>query len=280
MARLDGRVAFITGIARGQGRSHALKLAQEGADIVGIDICNPVAFASVGYGLATVEDLAETSRSVQQIGRRIVTSQGDVRCYEDLQQAVGAGVDAFGHIDIVCVNAGIASTALAWELTEIQWREMIDVNLTGAWLTVKAVVPEMIAAGRGGSIIFTNSIAGTVGRQRMGHYVAAKHGLIGLMRTLANELGPYGIRVNSISPGNVDTDMIRNSGAQALYVAEGEVASAAKFAATIASFNAIPVSWVEVSDVSNAVLWLASDESRYITGAVLPVDAGASIKSP
>lgn len=278
MGRVSGKAAFITGIARGQGRSHALKLAQEGAQIIGIDLCRQL--HSVGYSLATARDLKETVELVEQMGGRIVASQGDVRRGVDLEAAVESGIRAFGNIDIVCINAGIASTGFSWEITEVQWREMIDVNLTGAWLTVRAVIPSMIAAGRGGSIIFTNSIAGTVGRQKMAHYVAAKHGLLGLMRTLANELAQYRIRVNSVSPTNVDTDMIRNSGAYSLYSADGETPTAEGFARAVTRLNAIPVPWVAASDVSNAVLWLASDESQYVTGAVIPVDAGAAIKSP
>lgn len=279
MGRVEGQVALITGAARGQGRSHATALAKEGAHIIAFDICEQLAW--VQYPMATVDDLNTTSELVRRAGRRALAIRGDVRSLPDLADAVRAGMAEFGRIDIVSVNAGIGSTGRAWELTEEQWRTMIDVNLTGAWLTVRAVVPSMIAGGRGGSIIFTNSIAGLVGRQHMAHYVAAKHGLVGLMRTLANELAPYRIRVNSIHPTNVNTKMIDNPAARSLYASAdaGPQEAAEQFAAAAAALNAIPVPWVECSDVSNAVLWLASAESRYVTGAILPIDAGASIKS-
>lgn len=277
MGRVERLVAFITGAARGQGRSHAVTLAAEGADIVAFDICRPL--PSVAYALATEEDLDTTCALVRERGRRALAFRGDVRSMTDLIGAVEGALHELGRIDVICANAGIGSLGRAWELEVEQWQEMIDVNLTGAWLTVRAAVPAMIAAGRGGSIIFTNSIAGLVGRQNMAHYVAAKHGLVGLMRTLANELAPYRIRVNSIHPTNVDTDMIRNEAAQSLYATDSGDA-ATEFAAAATALNAIPVPWIEPSDVSSAVLWLASDESRYVTGAILPVDAGASIKSP
>ena len=230
--------------------------------------------------MATHEDLAYTVSLVEHTGRRIYAARGDVRSYADLSEAVHMGMELFGQIDIVCANAGIASTGLAWKLTEEQWREMIDVNLTGSWLTAKAAIPAMIESGQGGSIIFISSVAGLIGRQHMAHYVAAKHGLVGLMRTLANELAEYRIRVNSIHPTNVNTDMIRNPAAHDLYAPPGVHGTPQQFIEAITDLNAFPIPWVESSDVSNAVLWLASEESRYVTGTVVPVDAGASVKSP
>ncbi|WP_281181825.1 mycofactocin-coupled SDR family oxidoreductase [Actinomadura macra] len=274
---MDGKVVFITGAARGQGRSHAVRLSAEGAKIVGVDICEEV--GTTHYTLATSEDLQETRRLVEAQGGEMVARSADVRLLPQLKAAVEAALESFGHIDVVLVNAGIGSLGLSWELSERQWRDMIDVNLTGAWLTVVAVVPHMIEAGRGGSIIFTNSVAGLLGRPNMSHYAASKHGLVGLMRSLANELAPHHIRVNSVHPGNVDTDMVQNETGRRLLLPDVENPTREQFAAEAAKLNAIPVPWVDSADVSSAVLWLASDESRFITGATVPVDAGAAVKA-
>ncbi len=277
MGRMDGKVVFITGAARGQGRSHAVRLSAEGAKIVGVDICQEV--GTTHYTLATSEDLAETKRLVEAQGGEMVARSADVRVLPQLEAAVEAALDSFGHIDVLLVNAGIGSLGLSWELSERQWRDMIDVNLTGAWLTVRAAVPHMIEADRGGSIIFTNSVAGLLGRTNMSHYAASKHGLVGLMRSLANELAPYRIRVNSVHPGNVDTDMVQNDTGRRLLLPDVANPTREQFAAEAAKLNAIPVPWVDSVDVSHAVLWLASDESRFVTGATLPVDAGAAVKA-
>lgn len=277
MGRVEGKVALITGAARGQGRSHAIRLAQEGAHIIASDICEEI--GSTHYSLATSKDLEETRRLVEKEGGRILTVGADVRELDQVEALVAAGLEEFGHIDVVCANAGIGSLGRSWELTEKQWRDMIDVNLTGAWHTIRAAVPHMIAADRGGSIIFTNSVAGTLGRPNMSHYAASKHGLVGLMRSLANELAPYFIRVNSIHPGNVDTDMVQNVTGRRLLLPDVENPSREEFAAAATELSVIPVPWVESVDISNAVLWLASDEARYVTGATLPVDAGAAIKA-
>ncbi|MFF8288915.1 mycofactocin-coupled SDR family oxidoreductase [Streptomyces sp. NPDC016309] len=277
MGRVEGKVALITGAARGQGRSHAIRLAQEGAHIIASDICEEI--GSTHYSLATSKDLEETRRLVEKEGGRILTFGADVRELDQVEALVAAGLEEFGHIDVVCANAGIGSLGRSWELTEKQWRDMIDVNLTGAWHTIRAAVPHMIAADRGGSIIFTNSVAGTLGRPNMSHYAASKHGLVGLMRSLANELAPYFIRVNSIHPGNVDTDMVQNVTGRRLLLPDVENPSREEFAAAATELSVIPVPWVESVDISNAVLWLASDEARYVTGATLPVDAGAAIKA-
>jgi (+)-trans-carveol dehydrogenase len=229
--------------------------------------------------LATSEDLTETKRLVEEQSGEMVARSADVRVLSQLEAAVEAALESFGHIDVLLVNAGIGSLGLSWELSERQWRDMIDVNLTGAWLTVRAAAPHMIKAERGGSIIFTNSVAGLLGRTNMSHYAASKHGLVGLMRSLANELAPYHIRVNSVHPGNVDTDMVQNETGRRLLLPDVENPTQEQFAAAAAELNAIPVPWVESVDVSNAVLWLASDESRFVTGATLPVDAGAAVKA-
>ena len=277
MGRMEGKVALITGAARGQGRSHAIRLAQEGARIIASDICQEV--GSTHYPLATSEDLEETRRLVENEGGKILTVGADVRVLSQVEAAVAAGLEAFGHIDVVCANAGIGSLGPAWELSEKQWHDMVDVNLTGAWNTVRPAIPHMIEAGRGGSIIFTNSVAGTLGRPNMAHYAASKHGLVGLMRSLANELAPYFIRVNSIHPGNVDTDMVQNLTGRRLLLPDVENPSREEFAAAAAKLSLMPIPWVDSIDVSNAVLWLASDEARYVTGVTLAVDAGAAVKA-
>lgn len=277
MGRVEGKVVFITGAARGQGRSHAVRLAEEGAHIVASDICEEV--GSTHYTLATSDDLKETAGLVEARGGQILTCSADVREPAQLEAVVAEALGRFGHIDVVCANAGIGSLGRAWELSDKQWHDMIDINLTGAWNTVRAVIPHMIEAGRGGSLIFTNSVAGFLGRPHMAHYAASKHGLVGLMRSLANELAPHYIRVNSIHPGNVDTDMVQNVTGRRLLLPDVADPSREEFAEAAAKLSVIPVPWVESVDVSNAVLWLASDEARYVTGATLPVDAGASIKA-
>ncbi|MET0197195.1 MAG: mycofactocin-coupled SDR family oxidoreductase, partial [Rhodococcus fascians] len=209
MGKLDGKVAFITGAARGQGRSHALKLAQEGADIIAIDICEQV--GSVGYPLATEEDLAETVRQVEALDRRIVASKADVRDTAQVTKAVDDGVAELGRLDIVLANAGIATFAPLEDLTDDVWDEMIAINLTGVFKTVRAAVPHLKAGGNGGAIVLTSSTAGIKGLANLAHYVAAKHGVVGLVKTFANELAPFDIRVNSVHPTSVNTDMIHNS---------------------------------------------------------------------
>jgi SDR family mycofactocin-dependent oxidoreductase len=276
--RLEGKVAFITGAARGQGRSHALKFASEGADIIAIDICENIDTVTPFYPLATEEELAETVRQVEALGRRIIATKTDVRDLAAVQDAVDKGVAALGRIDVVVANAGIATYGKAWELTHEQWQDMIDVNLTGVFHTAKAAIPALIDAGNGGSIIFTSSIGGLKGIQHVAHYVSAKHGIVGLMRTLANELGPYQIRVNTVHPTNVDTIMIQNPGTYAMFSPDDPEPTREKAMPGFMSLNTLPVPWVEAEDISNAILFLASDEARFITGVALPVDAGAFVK--
>jgi (+)-trans-carveol dehydrogenase/(-)-trans-carveol dehydrogenase len=276
MGRVDSKVAFITGAARGQGRAFAVRLAEEGADIVAFDICGPV--ATCNYEGATAEDMAETVRLVEKHDRRIVSHRGDVRSQADLDAAVAAGVSQFGHIDIVCANAGISSFAPLHEFTEEQWQTMIDVNLSGAWRALKATAPSMIEAGRGGSIIFTSSVAGMKAYMHCGHYVAAKHGMIGLMRTAANELAAHSIRVNAVLPTSVNTKMFVNDATMALFRPDLENPTLEDAAAAAATLNALPIACVEPEDTAAAVLFLASDDARYITGVALPVDAGALIR--
>jgi (+)-trans-carveol dehydrogenase len=273
--RVAGKVAFITGAARGQGRSHAIRLAQEGADIIAVDVCEDV--DTVPYHGATQEDLAETVKAVEALDRRIVASKADVRDYASLKSALDDGVAQLGKLDIVSANAGIFSTAPTAELTEEEWGQMIDINLSGVWRTCKAAIPHLIA-NNGGSIIITSSGAGLKGFPNFAHYVSAKHGVVGLMRTLALELAPNSIRVNSIHPTNVNTDMIQNDAMYRLFVPGSDHPTREEFAAVSQSMQALPIPWVEPVDISNALLFLASDEGRYITGVTFPVDAGITQK--
>jgi SDR family mycofactocin-dependent oxidoreductase len=277
MGRLDGKVAFVTGAARGQGRSHALRMAQEGADIIAVDIASQM--STVPYDMSTPDDLAETVRQIEALDRRIVATQADVREYGALKAAVDDGVAQLGKLDIVAANAGIFSFGLMEDLTDEEWDQLIGVNLTGVWHTAKAAIPHLRANG-GGSMILTSSTAGLMAIPNIGHYVAAKHGVVGLMRTLALELAPDWIRVNSVHPTSVNTDMIHNPAAYELFASDLPVEQRTKevLGARFQTLNALPIPWVEPVDISNAVLWLASDESRYVTGVTLPVDAGSLIK--
>jgi SDR family mycofactocin-dependent oxidoreductase len=274
VGRVSGKVAFITGAARGQGRAHAIRLAEEGADIVAVDACAPI--TTVPYDLPTPDDLAETAKLVEEHDRRVLTRQLDVRDLAGLDGMVADAVAEFGHIDIVVANAGIAAFGPSWELTEEQWEEMIAVNLTGVWKTTKAVIPTMIEAGRGGSIILTSSMAGLWPFAGLGHYVAAKHGVTGLMRTLAVELAPYDIRVNSVHPTIVHTDMVHNPATYSLFLPHLENPTREEATDAFHFMHALNVSGCEPYDISNLVLFLACDESRRITGTTQVIDAGAN----
>jgi (+)-trans-carveol dehydrogenase len=266
--RVEGKVAFVTGAARGQGRSHAVRLAEEGADVIAIDVCAPL--ETVIYPHATQEDLDETVRQVEALGRRIVARQVDVRDAAALEQALRDGVAELGHLDIVLPNAGTAA-----ELSEAAWREMIDINLTGVWQTCKAAIPYLIESGRGSSIVITSSMAGLKGYGNVSHYAAAKHGVVGLARSLAIELAPYWIRVNCVNPTTVDSPMVMNEPLYALFAPEVENATRHDFDVRSRQMHLLDIPWVESIDVSNAILFLVSDEARYITGLTLPVDGGA-----
>jgi (+)-trans-carveol dehydrogenase len=274
--RVEGKVAFVTGAARGQGRSHAVRLAEEGADIIAVDICDQI--ATVPVTLGTSEELDETACLVKDMGRRIVAARADVRDQARLDEVLAAAVAELGRLDIVVANAGIYSHGLLADLSEEAWQDMIDVNLTGVWHTCKAAIPHLLAGGRGGSVILTSSSVGIRAVPNLGHYAAAKHGVVGLMRTLALELGPYSIRVNSIHPGCVDTVMINNPSLYSMLMPDVEQPTRAMAAEVFQSLNALPEPWAEPRDISHTVLFLASDEARYVTGAALPVDAGVIIK--
>ncbi|BBZ09945.1 mycofactocin-coupled SDR family oxidoreductase [Mycobacterium branderi] len=276
--RVEGKVAFITGAARGQGRSHAVRLAQEGADIIAVDICKPISSSSE-IPPSTPDDLAETADLVKGLDRRVVTAEVDVRDYDALKAAVDSGVEQLGRLDIICANAGIGNGGQTLHKTsEDDWCDMIDVNLSGVWKTVKAGVPQMISQGQGGSIILTSSVGGLKAYPHTGHYIAAKHGVVGLMRTFAVELGQHFIRVNSVHPTNVNTPMFMNEGTMKLFRPDLENPGADDLKVAAQFMHVLPVGWVEPADISNAVLFLASDESRYITGLPVTVDAGSMLK--
>ncbi|MBY0441150.1 MAG: mycofactocin-coupled SDR family oxidoreductase [Mycobacteriaceae bacterium] len=265
---LHGRVAFITGAARGQGRSHAVRLAREGADIIAIDCCAPVS-ASVGYPPATPADLAQTVSAVAAEGRAVLAREVDVRDGAALQQLVADGLQRFGRLDIVVANAGVLSWGRLWELTDEQWDTVIGVNLSGTWRTLRAAVPAMIAAGNGGSIVVVSSAAGLKATPGNGHYAAAKHGLVALTNTLALELGEFGIRVNSIHPYSVDTAMIELPVLVELF---------GKHPHYLPSFPPMPLQpkgFITPNEVSDVVVWLAGAGSGTLSGAQIPLDKGA-----
>lgn len=275
--RVAGKVAFISGAARGQGRSHAVRLAQEGADIIAIDVCGPI--DNLAYPHSTPEDLAETADLVKKLDRRIVTAQVDVRDYDGLKAAVDSGVEQLGRLDIIVANAGIGTFGnKLHKIREDVWQDMIDVNLSGVWHTVKVGVPHILTGERGGSIVLTGSVGSHKAMAYTGHYIAAKHGVLGLMRAFAVELGQHSIRVNSVHPSQVNTPMTMNDITYRLFRPDLENPGPDDFAPFSQQTHMMPVPWVEAGDISNAVLFLASDESRYVTGVSLPVDAGALLK--
>jgi SDR family mycofactocin-dependent oxidoreductase len=279
MGKLDGKVALITGAARGQGRSHAVRLAEEGADIIAIDLCDQI--ESADHTMGTAEDLRETALLVEKLDRRVVTATADVRDRASIESAISAGVAELGRLDTVSINAGIASFARTIDIDEQAWRDVLDVNLTGAWLTAKAAIPHIQAGGNGGSVIFTSSAAGIRGQGNLGHYVASKHGVLGLVKSLAIEHGPEFIRINAVCPGNVDTEMLVNETILKLFMPHLDAptrADAEQPGSGYVAANLLPIPWLDPVDISNAVLFLASDEARYITGVALPVDAGYLVK--
>ncbi|MFF0495399.1 mycofactocin-coupled SDR family oxidoreductase [Nocardia aobensis] len=276
--RVEGKVAFITGAARGQGRSHAVRLAEEGADIIAVDVCKPVSGTDL-IPSSTPADLAETVELVKGLGRRIVTAEVDVRDFDALKAAVDNGVEQLGRLDIIVANAGIGNGgATLAETSEQDWNTMIGINLEGVWKTVKAGVPHLVSGGNGGSIVLTSSVGGLKAYPNTGHYVAAKHGVVGLMRTFAVELGANSIRVNSVHPTNVNTPMFMNEGTMKMFRPDLENPGVEDFEPVAKFMHVLPVGWVEPVDISNAVLFLASDESRYITGLPVTVDAGSMLK--
>lgn len=276
--RVEGKVAFITGAARGQGRSHAVRLAEEGADIIAIDVCKRIS-SNEDIPAPTPDDLAETAELVKNLNRRVVTAEVDVRDYAAVKAAVDSGVEQLGRLDIIVANAGIGNGGQTLDLTsEADWNDMIDVNLSGVWKSVKAAVPHLIAGGSGGSIILTSSVGGLKAYPHTGHYIAAKHGVVGLMRTFAVELGHHSIRVNSVHPTNVNTPLFMNEGTMKLFRPDLENPGPDDMAVVAQMMHVLPIGWVEPVDISNAVLFLASDESRFVTGLPMTVDGGSMLK--
>jgi SDR family mycofactocin-dependent oxidoreductase len=270
MPRLENKVVFVTGAARGQGRAHAIRMAEEGASIIAMDICEQI--ETVFYPMATLEDLAETERLVKEVGGNIVTFVGDVRKREDVQAAYDRGIEQFGFVDVVLPNAGIMPVIDRGSEPQA-WHDSIDVMLTGVWHVLEVTVPGMIERGQGGAIVITSSAAGltSIGLNTFpgqAGYSAAKHGVVGLMRLYSKQLAKHSIRVNTVHPTGVNTPMVANAEYGAFVNANPDVASDPSYK------NPMPVELVEAVDISNAILFLASDEARYVTGITMPVDAG------
>ena len=265
---LEGKVALVTGAARGQGRSHALRLAAEGAAVVAFDLCAEA--TTVGYEPATEDDLTETVAQVEAAGGRIVPRVGDVRSQADLDAAVADATSHFGRIDVVVANAGVSCWGRSWELDETVFQDVIDINLTGVWRTFKAAIPTLIDQGDGGSLIAISSVAGIKSLPAQAHYAASKHGVVGLVKGVAIELGPHGIRANSIHPWGVETHMAHDHTLGSILKENREY---------LVSFGQVlpEPKLAEASDISDAVLYLAGDASRCVTGIQLPVDMGSII---
>jgi len=273
---LEGRVAFVTGAARGQGRAHAVRLAREGADVIVSDICAPVS-DTIPYPGTTPEELAETVRQVEAEGHKVLAREVDIRDDAALRQLVADGVEQFGRLDVLVTNAGVLSWGRLWELTDEQWNTVIDTNLTGTWRTLRAVVPAMIEAGNGGSIIVVSSSAGVKATPGNSHYAASKHGLTALTNSLALEAGQYGIRVNSIHPYSVATPMTENDAMMAVFAAHPSYLHA------FAPMPYLPVGqsatgkrsdFMSVEEVADVVIWLAGDNSATLSGSQISVDRG------
>jgi (+)-trans-carveol dehydrogenase len=268
----NGRVALVTGAARGQGRAIAELLARRGANLILVDVCADVPTSP--YPMSTEDDLERTAAAARTLGAEVWAEVADVRNFAALSASVAAGVEELGRLDFVVANAGVYSIAQLCDLTEDAWQDMIDVNLTGVWHTIKAAVPHVRHGGQGGAVVLTSSAAGMGGAANIGHYVAAKHGVQGLMKTLANELAAERIRVNTVNPTQVNTAMIHNEATYRLFRPDLDNPTADDFRAASLTINALPVPWVEPADVAAAVAFLLSDEAQYITGVALPVDAG------
>src|SRR6201997_2791481 len=278
MGLVDGKVALVTGAGRGQGRSHALRLASEGADVIAFDI-GPGRVETISYELASEADLDATVAEIEAMGRRAVKAIADVRSLSDLQAAVDTGLSQLGKIDIVCANAGIGSWAVAWEMTEQQWKDMIDINLTGVFNAVRAALPSMVERGEGGSLVLTSSTAGLRAYANTAHYTAAKHGVVGLMKVLTQELGPHRIRVNAVCPTTVRTPLVINDATFQLFAPDVENPGEDDVREPFEGLNILPgVAWIEPSDVSDAVVFLCSAAAKFITGVALPIDAGNIVK--
>lgn len=274
-ALLAGQVAVVTGAARGQGRSHALALAAQGASIIALDSCSPI--ATVPYPLPSKADLTETAEAVEALGGQVIYGVVDVRDLAGMEEFVADAVAGLGRLDIVCANAGISTPAPTLQMTEEMWQTTIDINLTGAWKTCRATVPHIVAGGRGGAVIITSSAATTMISGNIAHYTAAKHGLIGFMRVLAKELAPHRIRVNTLHPTGVRTPMIFNEPMYRLFRPDLDNPGQEDFESSARTHHALGVSSVEPEDVSSAVIYLASAAGRYVTGTTFMLDAGGTL---
>jgi SDR family mycofactocin-dependent oxidoreductase len=277
MGKLDGKVAFITGLARGQGRSHAVTFAREGANIIGLDLCDKP--STTAYPGTSKDDLEETVRLVKEAGGDIFVDVADTRDYDQVKSVFDRGLEKFGRVDIVVPNAGICSGAKTWEITPEDWAEMVDINLNGVFHAVKAAVPTMIEQGDGGSIVFIGSTEALKGAENISSYAAAKHGVHGLMTSLARELGQYNIRVNSVNPTCVDTNMIQNEFVYGLFRPDLEKPTREDVTDAFSGTHILPVPWIEPKDVSEAILYLVSETGRYFTASALVIDAGFIVKS-
>ena len=275
MGKLNDKVAFITGAARGQGRNHAVRFAEEGGNIIGVDVSTQI--DTVPYPTAQPGDLEETVRQVEAAGGRMLASEVDVRDLAALTKAADDGAAEFGRIDIVIANAGISSMAPTLEMDENTWQTMIDINLTGVWKTVRAAVPHIVAGGRGGSVVLTSSLAAMMTNANIAHYTAAKAGMVGLMQVLAKELAPQNIRVNTVHPTTIATDMVLNDATYKLFRPDVENPTRQDFEEAASQMNPLPLPVPESIEITNAVMYLVSDDARYVTGNTHVVDAGARL---
>ena len=272
---LEGKVALVTGAARGQGRAHALHLAEMGADLALVDVCSDV--PGVPYPLASPEDLEATAAAAEALGRRVLAFRADVRDPSAMEAAASETAASLGGIDVVVANAGVFAAARAEDTPPETWEALLSVNLTGAWVTARTVIPHLRARG-GGALVFIASVAALKGIEHLAAYGAAKHGVLGLMKSLAIELAPAGIRVNAVCPTNVDTTILHNPHTYALFAPETADPHPERLAEAFESVNTMPVPWIAADDVAAAVGWLVSDAARFVTGIALPVDAGALLR--
>lgn len=277
MGMLDGKVALVTGAARGQGRSHALRMAEEGADLIISDLCHDL--ETVPYPLSRPEDLLDTQREIEKLGRRCVASETDVRDTAAVDAMVSEGVAELGRLDIAVANAGVCGFAKTWELTDQQWDEMIGVDLTGVFKTLRAVTPHMIAQSSG-RIVATSSMGGRMGNPNLAHYVAAKWGVIGLVKTLALEVADQGITVNAVCPATVDTGMVHNPALYGLFAPDIPSPTKEQVEPRYAAMSPMGVPWVAPADITDAVMFLVSDAARYISGSTLDVSTAAAAGMP
>jgi SDR family mycofactocin-dependent oxidoreductase len=277
--RLQDRVAVVTGAARGQGKAHALRLAAEGADVVMLDAVKDI--HTVSYSMPSASELEAAAQEVRALGRTAVTVEADVRDVDAVVAGIAAATEHFDRLDVLVANAGVLGSAKpSWEMTLTEWNAVLETNLTGVWASTKACIPKMIDAGNGGSVILISSIAGLRGVPGVANYVSAKFGVVGLSGSLANEVAEHHIRVNTVHPTNVRTPMIDNPTSARIFRPDLQDPTLDDGVEVLSRINLLPVPWIESSDVADAVVWLASDESRYVTGATIPVDAGMLAKYP